>query len=54
MQKNLAICYALMTFLFGIAFFSSVALAAEDYPCKPEIDQHVRIWHTGVGPNISR
>ncbi len=38
MLKTLAICYALMTLLFGIAFFSSIAMATEVYPCKPDID----------------
>ena len=32
--KILAICYALMTLLFGIAFFSSIAMATEDYPLQ--------------------
>jgi hypothetical protein len=39
MQKNLAarLCM-LMMLVFGTASFCSVALAAEDYPCKPEGD----------------
>lgn len=39
MPKNLAApLYMLIMFAFGTASFCSVAMAADDYPCKPEGD----------------